>query len=357
MTAAPSLSVVIPAYNEVESLTPLVDGIVSVLDRLDCPAWEIILIDDGSTDGTSELMRALAAERRGVKAILFRANFGKSAALMAGFGEAKGDIVITMDADLQDDPQEIPAFIEMIAEGYDLVSGWKKTRHDPLEKRLASRFFNWVVRRVSGVALHDNNCGFKAYRRWCVKEISLHGNQHRFVPSILASLGARIGELPVEHHERRFGASKYGIARYFHGAADLATLLLLTRFSQSPLYLFGLVGLPLAALGGLIGTYLLANHVLNLVDPVLGFPLTTRPMLIVAMFLFVMGVLFFFIGFLAELVLRAAAGEKGYVVREVVRHGGAATAARSLRGASEEIDPSTRPSRGDTQTKSDVTPQ
>ena len=356
MSAAPSLSIVIPAYNEVESLPLLVDGIVSVLDRLDCPWWEIILVDDGSTDGTSELMSQFAAERRGVKSILLRANFGKSAALMAGFGEAKGDIVITMDADLQDDPQEIPAFIEAIDGGYDLVSGWKKTRHDPLEKRLASRFFNWVVRRVSGVALHDNNCGFKAYRSWCVKELSLRGNQHRFVPSILKSLGARIGELPVRHHERKFGASKYGIARYFHGAADLATLLLLTRFSQSPLYLFGLVGLPLVVLGGLIGSYLLANHVLNLIDPVLGFPLTTRPMLIVAMFLFVMGLLFFFIGFLAELVLRAAAGEKGYVVKEVVRWGDTAAPARAGGETNADADLSAQASPASARAKSNVTP-
>jgi len=275
---------------------------------------------------------------------------------MAGFAEAQGDIVFTMDADLQDDPQEIPAFIEMIDSGYDLVSGWKKTRHDPLEKRLASRFFNWVVRRVSGVTLHDSNCGFKAYRSWCVKEISLHGNQHRFVPAILARLGARIGELPVRHHERKFGASKYGIARYFHGAADLATLLLLARFSQSPLYLFGLVGLPLVVLGSLIGGYLLANHVLNLVDPVLGFPLTTRPMLIVALFLLVMGLLFFLIGFLAELVLRAAAGGRGYLVKEVVRRGDSATAPRVKRETSEDADRSRDVLPTGTRTKSDVTP-
>jgi glycosyltransferase involved in cell wall biosynthesis len=350
------MSFVIPAYNEVESLTPLVDGIVSVLERLDCPWWEVILVDDGSTDGTSELMARLAAERSGVKAILLRSNFGKSAALMAGFAEATGDIVFTMDADLQDDPQEIPAFIEMMDSGYDLVSGWKKTRLDPLEKRLASRFFNWVVRRVSGITLHDSNCGFKAYRNWCVKELSLRGNQHRFVPAILARLGARIGELPVRHHERKFGSSKYGIARYFHGAADMATLLLLSRFSQSPLYLFGLVGLPLVVLGGLIGGYLLANHVLNLVYPALGFPLTTRPMLIVAMFLFLMGLLFFFIGFLAELVLRAAAGGKGYIVKEVVRESDAGTAPRVKREAGEDSGPSKQVLPAGTRTKSDVTP-
>jgi glycosyltransferase involved in cell wall biosynthesis len=330
MNSVSSVSVVIPAYNEVESLPLLVDGIVPVLEGLGCASWEVILVDDGSTDGTAELMRRLAAERRGVKAVLLRTNFGKSAALMAGFAEAKGDVVITMDADLQDDPQEIPAFVAMIEEGHDLVSGWKKTRHDPLEKRLASRFFNRVVRRVSGVGLHDFNCGFKAYRAWCVRGLSLHGNQHRFIPAILSRRGARVGELPVRHHERKFGASKYGVARYFHGAADLATLILLTKFSQSPLYLFGLVAIPFIALGTLIGGYLVVNHVVNLVDPAMGFALTTRPMLIVAVFLFLMGLVVFLIGLLSELVLRAPTGDQSYWVREVT--GGDTAAGQPLPG-------------------------
>jgi glycosyltransferase involved in cell wall biosynthesis len=330
MNMASSVSVVIPAYNEVESLPLLVDGIVPVLEGLGGARWEVILVDDGSTDGTAELMRKLAAERRGLKAVLLRTNFGKSAALMAGFREAEGDIVITMDADLQDDPQEIPAFVAMIEEGYDLVSGWKRTRHDPMEKRLASRFFNRVVRRVSGVPLHDFNCGFKAYRAWCVRDLSLHGNQHRFIPAILSRRGARVGELPVRHHERKFGVSKYGIARYFHGAADLATLIMLTKFSQSPLYLFGIVAFPFIALGTLIGGYLVANHFIHLMDPTLGFALTTRPMLIVAVFLFLTGVLVFLIGLLAELVLRAPASEKSFWVGDVVASGDA-TAARAQR--------------------------
>ncbi len=162
-----------------------------MLAGIDCPWWEIVLVDDGSTDGTTALMARLASEKPGVKAVLLRTNFGKSAAMMAGFNEAKGDIVFTMDADLQDDPEEIPAFIEKIESGYDLVSGWKKKRNDPLEKRLPSKLFNWVVRKVSGVDLHDNNCGFKAYRRWCIKALSLRGNQHRFVAAILSWRGAR----------------------------------------------------------------------------------------------------------------------------------------------------------------------
>ena len=318
MKTASSLSIVVPAYNEVDSLPILVDAIVAVLSAIDCPWWEIVLVDDGSTDGTTALMTRLASDRAGVKAVLLRTNFGKSAAMMAGFNEAKGEIVLTMDADLQDDPEEIPAFIEKIESGYDLVCGWKKKRKDPLEKRLPSKFFNWVVRKVSGVDLHDNNCGFKAYRRWCIKAISLRGNQHRFVAAILSWRGARIGEIPVRHHERRFGASKYGIKRYFHGGSDLATLILLTKFSQNPLYFFGLIGLPVILLGMLIGGYLLVNHILYLTTETMGFELTIRPLLIIAVFVFLMGLLIFLIGLLAELVLRSATLEKGYSVKEVV---------------------------------------
>jgi glycosyltransferase involved in cell wall biosynthesis len=318
LKTASSLSIVVPAYNESKSLPILLEQTLAVLQDIDCPSWEIILVDDGSTDGTREIMTRLAREQRGVKAVLFRRNFGKSAAMMAGFHETVGDIVITMDADLQDDPDEIPQFIQMIESGYDLVSGWKRKRNDPLEKRLPSLFFNWVVRKVSRVELHDNNCGFKAYRRWCINELSLHGNQHRFVAAILAWDGARIGEIPVRHHERRFGETKYGIARYFHGAADFATLILLTRFSQHPLYLFGMIGVPLIVLGAMLGGYLLVNHLLFLIDPTMGFPLTIRPLLIVTVFLFLMGLLIFLIGLLAELVLRSNTLERGYRVREVI---------------------------------------
>jgi glycosyltransferase involved in cell wall biosynthesis len=314
-----ALSIVIPAYDEMQSLPLLVDEVVAVVRGLPCHSWELILVDDGSRDGTTDVMRRLATESRHIKAVLLRTNFGKAAAMMAGFREAKGDIVITMDADLQDDPQEIPNFIREIQSGYDLVAGWKKERHDPLEKRLASRFFNAVVRFVSGVDLHDNNCGFKAYRRWCVQDLQLRGNQHRFVAAILLPRGARIGEIPVRHHRRRYGSSKYGgAARYFQGAFDLATLILLTKFSQNPLYFFGLLGLPLIILGGVIGGYLFVNHLLYLAFTTIGFQLTMRPLLILAIFLVLTGVLIFLIGLVAELVLRSATFETGYLVREVV---------------------------------------
>ena len=318
MSELRTLSVVVPAYNEVESLRLLVDGIIDVVDRLPIASWQLVLVDDGSTDGTGELMMQLANERAGLVAVVLRTNFGKSAALMAGFREVTGDIVITMDADLQDDPAEIPAFIEKIEAGYDLVAGWKQVRHDPLEKRLPSRFFNYVVRKVSGVNLHDNNCGFKAFRRWCIENLELRGNQHRFVAAILSWRGARIAEVPVVHHARRFGTSKYGVARYFQGAFDLLTFLLLNKFSQKPLYFFALFGLPFFVLGAIIGTWLVGNHIVHLFDPTLGFQLTNRPLLIVAVFLLLAGLLMFLIGALAELVLRSAMLGKGYWVREIV---------------------------------------
>jgi glycosyltransferase involved in cell wall biosynthesis len=325
MTAAVSLSIVVPAYNEAQSIVTLLDELLPVLEGIRPRSWEVILVDDGSTDGTGELMARLVRERPGVKAVLLRTNCGKSAALMAGFEEATGEIVITMDADLQDDPQEIPAFLEKIDSGFDLVSGWKKERHDPLERRLASRLFNYVVRKVEGVELHDYNCGFKAYRDWCVKDLELRGNQHRFIPALLSWRGARIAEIPVRHRKRMFGTSKYGFTRYFQGAFDLATLILLTKFAQNPLYFFGLVGLPFMVLGTLIGGYLLVNHVLFLIFTTRGFALTNRPLLIVAVFLFLMGVLMFLIGMLAELVLRTQTSGKGYWVREVLRGAPATT--------------------------------
>lgn len=337
MSDAPDLSIVVPAFNEVESLPALVERTVAAVATLGGRSWELILVDDGSTDGTTALVRRVAAEVPGVKAVVLRTNFGKSAALMAGFEESRGGIVITMDADLQDDPSEIPAFVAAIESGYDLVSGWKRDRQDPFEKRIASRFFNAVVRKASGVGLHDSNCGFKAYRRWCVEALQIRGNQHRYIPAILSWCGAKIAEIPVRHHPRTTGKSKYGMSRYLHGAIDLATLVLLTKFSQKPLYLFALIGLPVLALGGAIGAWLLVNHVLYVSFGTLGFPMTIRPLLIIAVFLVLMGLLIFLIGLLAELVLRASTGGKGYWVGEVVTARGIAarSADRALRAGND----------------------
>ncbi len=318
MSETVALSVVIPAYNEVDSVRRLVDECIAALEANGRAPWEIVLVDDGSTDGTTEELRALAHERSGVKAVLLRAHAGKAAALMAGFREVRGDVAITMDADLQDDPAEIPRFLAALDGGLDLVSGWKKERHDPLQRRVLSRVFNYVLRTASGLALHDANCGFKAYRRWCVEGLAIRGNQHRFIPAILLRHGARVGEIEVRHRARPFGASKYGPARYAQGAVDLATMLLLTRFAQKPLYFFALVGLPLLALGVLIGAWLVASDLVHLVAPSFGAPLTIRPLLIIGAVLFLAGLQIFLIGLLAELVLQSSRIEESYDVREVV---------------------------------------
>lgn len=318
MSGAIALSVVIPAYNEVASVRLLVDECVRALDGVDSKGWEIVLVDDGSTDGTDDVMRDLAREQAGVKAVLLRAHVGKAAALMAGFHEARGNLIITMDADLQDDPAEIPRFLEALDGGLDLVSGWKRERHDPFQRRVFSRVFNYVLRKTSGVTLHDANCGFKAYRRWCIADLEIRGNQHRFIPAILEQRGARIGEIEVRHRARPFGASKYGPARYAQGPVDLATMLLLTRFAQKPLYFFAIVGLPLLALGALIAGVLMVSHVLHLIDPSLGMQLTIRPLLIIAAVLLLAGLQIFLIGLVAELVLQTSRIEKSYDIREVV---------------------------------------
>jgi glycosyltransferase involved in cell wall biosynthesis len=318
MVRAVALSVVVPAYNEVKSIRLLVEQCVAALEPLDIGPWEIVLVDDGSGDGTPDVMRELARERTGVRAVLLRAHVGKAAALMAGFHEALGGLIITMDADLQDDPAEIPRFIAAIEGGLDLVSGWKKERHDPVQRRVFSRVFNYVLRKTSGVTLHDANCGFKAYRRWCIVDLEIRGNQHRFIPAILEQRGARIGEIEVRHRARPFGASKYGPARYAQGPIDLATMLLLTRFAQKPLYFFALVGLPLLALGALIGGVLVASHVLHLIDPAIGMELTIRPLLIIAAVLLLAGLQIFLIGLIAELVQQSSRIEKSYDIREIV---------------------------------------
>lgn len=236
-THAPVVSVVIPCLNEVGSLRELHAQIRAQFTRLQRPA-EIIFIDDGSTDGSRELLRELAAEDPACRVIFFRRNCGKAAALQVGFQAARGELVLTLDADLQDDPQEIPRFLEAL-EQYDVVSGWKAKRHDPLGKTLPSKLFNATVRNVTGVPLHDMNCGFKGYRRAVVKEITLYGELHRFIPALAAARGFTVGELVVTHHPRRSGVSKYGWERLVRGFLDLVTLTYITKFRFRPLHTFG----------------------------------------------------------------------------------------------------------------------
>ena len=245
------LSIVIPVFNEEESLPLLYERIMENLNNLSdlIDGYELLFVDDGSRDGSLPVIRALAEKDSNVHAVVLRRNFGKAAALSAGFDKADGDIVITMDADLQDDPCELRSFIEKLDEGYDLVSGWKYNRLDPLEKRLPSKLFNRVTRKMSGVNLHDFNCGFKAYRREVVKTIDVYGEYHRYIPVLAHREGFRIAEIKVHHNKRQFGKSKYGFERYLRGLFDSMSSSFLLLFFERPMYFFGRCALLLGCLG------------------------------------------------------------------------------------------------------------
>lgn len=252
-SAKRDLSFLIPVYNEADSVAELLDGIIK---NAGARLAEVLFVDDGSDDGTFETLQKLQRSRPDIiRVIRFRRNFGKSQALRAGFRAVRGDLVFTMDADLQDDPAEIPRFLEKLAEGFDLVSGWKKRRHDPLHKTLPSRLFNGVMSRLSGLELHDFNCGFKLYRRETLQEIDLYGELHRFLPALVHARGYRIGEMEVRHHARRFGKSKFGWRRLYRGLFDAITVVLLTRYAKRPLHFFGGIGLLVTLLGGAILGY------------------------------------------------------------------------------------------------------
>jgi glycosyltransferase involved in cell wall biosynthesis len=247
----PDISVVIPAWNEADNLERLRDGLIDSLESLG-KSFEILFIDDGSTDGTFEEIAAFAKEDARIRGVRMRKNMGKSNALAAGFELAAGAVVVTLDADNQDDPAELPRFLDKLEEGYDLVSGWKKTRNDPPSRVRASRLFNWVIRKISGIPLHDFNCGFKAYRAEVIKEISLYGEWHRFIPVMAADRGFRVGEVEVRHRARTHGKSRYGFERYFRGFADCLSLLVLSRYAERPGHLFMGVGFSCIGLGILL---------------------------------------------------------------------------------------------------------
>ena len=302
------LSAVIPLRDEVESLRAL-HGELSGVARDHGYDLEIIFIDDGSTDGSWELVEQLAAEDPRVRGIRFRRNFGKAAALNAGFDAARGDLVVTLDADLQDDPREIPRFLAEIDKGLDCISGWKQVRHDPWHKVGPSRVFNWLVGALTGVKLHDHNCGFKCYRREIFDEVRLYGELHRFVPVLAAARGWKVGEIVVNHRARQHGRSKYGVTRIIKGFLDLLTVYFLTGFQQRPQHLLGTCGIA-AFFIGLVGliyltlTWLVANvtswnEVVS--EPWRFGPLHQRPALLYSVAMLLLGAQFISMGFLAEL--------------------------------------------------------
>ena len=309
------VSIVIPLLNEHEAILPLADEIAAVCRGLDEP-WEVIFVDDGSTDGSTDRLRELALQRPNFRLVKMRRNFGKAAALMAGFSTVQGDRVITMDGDLQDDPREIPSLLAKLDTGFDLVSGWKRVRRDPIGKRWPSRFFNWTTAKLSGVPLHDFNCGLKAYRGSAARSISLYGELHRYVPVIGAYRGWRVTELPVSHRPRRFGRSKFGGERYLRGMLDLLTVLFIGRYQHRPLHLFGGLGLVMMLIGLVVSAYL---TVLKIGGAGIG----TRPLLTLGVLLIVVGIQFLSLGLISEMIASHRADKLGarsgeYQIEEVV---------------------------------------
>lgn len=284
-------------HDERKSLRPLVDELLPVLDALPLERAEVILVDDGSADGSTELIRELAEEHPAVVGVELRRNFGKGVALLAGFREATGDAIVTMDGDQQDDPAEIPRLLEALAAGADLVSGWKAERRDPWSRRTASRLFNAATRRASGVRLHDLNCGLKAYRAEVVRTLPLTGDLYRFIPVLAAQEGFRVSELPVNHRPRAHGRSKYGLERYLRGFLDLLTILFVGRYGRRPMHLFGGLGLLSLMTGVLICAYL---SVLRLSGEGIG----TRPLLLLGVLLIVVGLQLLTIGLVTEMIQR-----------------------------------------------------
>lgn len=299
--AAPiaSVSVVVPVMNEEGNLPELHRRLTAALAGTGLP-YEILFVDDGSTDGTWRVIAGLAEADGRVAGLRHRRNFGKARALASGFALARGAAVVTMDGDLQDDPEELPRFLAKLDAGDDLVSGWKQRRQDPLGKTFPSRIFNFAVRRVSGVPLHDFNCGYKAYRLDVVRQIRIYGELHRFTPVLAHAEGFRIGELPVKHHPRRWGSSKYGWSRLVKGFLDLLTVKFLTEYRQRPMHVLGFPGLLALGLGVLIGLSLTFERL------VLGSTIGDRPLLLLAVLLVMIGVQFFGLGLLGELLAHGA---------------------------------------------------
>lgn len=311
------LSLVIPIYNEQESVPKLLATISDVVQAMGVK-YEIICVDDGSSDGSADLLKKLALDRHDLIALLLRRNYGQTAAMAAGFDQARGNVIITLDGDLQNDPVDIPNLLHKLEEGYDLVSGWRKHRQDNRVTRLLpSRLANWLIGRVTGVALHDYGCSLKAYRTEVVRDMNLYGELHRFLPALAFIEGARITEIPVNHHARRFGQSKYGLGRTFRVVMDLMTVYFMKRFLTKPMHVFGLWGLLSTLSGMVIGAYLTALKLFA------GQEIGDRPLLILAVVLFLAGIQLFSFGLLAELLMRTYHESQKrpiYRVREVVRH-------------------------------------
>jgi glycosyltransferase involved in cell wall biosynthesis len=301
------ITAVIPAYNEAESLPELVRELTAALDALRRP-WEILIVDDGSRDGTDRAIATLAASDRRVRGVSLRQNFGKSAALATAFRLARGAWVVTLDGDLQDDPAELPRLVEALEQGLDLVSGWKQKRKDPISKTVPSRLFNAVTSWVAGVRLHDFNCGFKLYRREVTESLELYGELHRFIPALAHWRGFRVGEVPVRHRARRFGRSKFGASRFVNGFLDLLSAAFISTSALKPLHVFGRIGLAFLVLGFGLGVWFVAQWIG-------GEPMRVRPLMLVGAGLALVGIQFILMGLLGEMIAHLGAGVD-YPVRQ-----------------------------------------
>jgi Glycosyltransferases involved in cell wall biogenesis len=303
------LSVVIPLLNEEESLNPLANEIKKAVKLLNIN-YEVIFVDDGSTDGSLKVIKDICKQDRRFRYISFRKNYGKSAALQVGFKHVTGDVVVTMDADLQDDPNEIGNLLKKLQEGNDLVSGWKKKRYDPLIKRYSSRFFNYITRVMSGIKIHDFNCGLKAYRIEITQSIKIYGELHRYVPVLADWNGFIVSEIPVTHHARRYGKTKFGISRFFKGFIDLVTVIFSTRYIKRPMHFFGFFGALAFLIGLVVNGYLAYEWKFN------HQALSNRPMLFLGMLLIIVGVQLFSVGLLGEMLVHNTMDEKEYIIKD-----------------------------------------
>lgn len=313
------ISVVIPLFNEEESLPELTEWIHKVMQKHKF-SYEIIMIDDGSVDKSWHVVNLLSDKSKNVRGIRFRRNYGKSAAIFSGFDIAEGDVVITMDADLQDSPDEIPALYDMITgEGYDLVSGWKKKRFDPISKTLPSKLFNWTARKFTGIKLHDFNCGLKAYRKAVVKSIEVYGEMHRYIPVLAKSAGfCSIGEKVVSHQARKYGKTKFGLERFINGILDLVSITFISKFSKRPMHLFGLFGVLMFLFGVVSSIWLLWSKIYALTNHLPVRDIVDHPLFYIGLTTIIMGVQLFLAGFVAELISRNSPDRNKYQISEKI---------------------------------------
>lgn len=314
-----NLSLVIPLYNEDESLPELEEWIAKVMIAHNF-SYEVILIDDGSTDKSWEVIQNLIKKNPNVKGIKFRRNYGKSAALNIGFAEANGDVIITMDADLQDSPEEIPELYRRIKEdNYDIISGWKKKRYDPISKTLPTKLFNWATRKMSGIYLHDFNCGLKAYRNEVIKNIEVYGEMHRYIPVIAKSAGfSIIGEQIVEHRARKYGTTKFGLSRFVNGLLDLMTIFFMGKFGKKPMHFFGVYGLLSFMLGFCIAMFLIIDKMIHIIHHEKAPLVADSPLFYLGLVCMIIGTQLFLSGFIGELVSRNGGDRNHYAVAEKI---------------------------------------